>query len=169
MISIHALRGEGDTSKYASYGIQRDFYPRPPWGGRLVELPEGMAAVPFLSTPSVGRATAAASAGSPRLTAFLSTPSVGRATTRYQVVYLKIKFLSTPSVGRATSPASRIRPAQSISIHALRGEGDNDKRRSITAVFYFYPRPPWGGRPKVSKITPRNDLFLSTPSVGRAT
>ena len=39
-------------------------------------------------------------------------------------------------------------PSSDISIHALRGEGDNRPDRQHTnAQVYFNPRPPWGGRP----------------------
>ena len=57
---------------------------------------------------------------------FQSTPSVGRATRFDCKEVLKLlKFQSTPSVGRATLlPALRRKNGQ-ISIHALRGEGDN--------------------------------------------
>ena len=34
----------------------------------------------------------------------------------------------------------------SISIHALRVEGDHPSAKSISKKFYFYPRPPGGGR-----------------------
>ena len=59
----------------------------------------------------------------------------------------RIVFLSTPSVGRATSEWGTFRLGRA----------------------YFYPRPPWGGRPNgaTAKTTPKT--FLSTPSVGRAT
>ena len=33
----------------------------------------------------------------------------------------------------------------------------------------FYPRPPWGGRPSDTSVHPAFRVFLSTPSVGRAT
>ena len=33
-ISIHALRGEGDLYKLVSVLLQLYFNPRPPWGGR---------------------------------------------------------------------------------------------------------------------------------------
>ena len=56
-ISIHALRGEGDAGGRSGRDIKR----------------------PFQSTPSVGRATIAPRSGS-RHCAFQSTPSVGRAT-----------------------------------------------------------------------------------------
>ena len=34
MISIHALREEGDMFRYMWSGMMQDFYPRPPRGGR---------------------------------------------------------------------------------------------------------------------------------------
>ena len=57
-ISIHALRGEGDISKSVQSGCSKNFYPRPPWGGRRLDAQQGAISVQFLSTPSVGRATA---------------------------------------------------------------------------------------------------------------
>ena len=35
-----------------------------------------------------------------------------------------------------------------ISIHALRGEGDEAAALYILQSNHFNPRPPWGGRPK---------------------
>ena len=82
---------------------------------------------------------------------------------------------------------------QKISIHALRVEGDNDRKCWSNAIsdFYprppgggrhhhpyrsggkgivdFYPRPPGGGRRPVTCTKPKNRIFLSTPSGWRAT
>ena len=39
LISIHALRGEGDTSSInVTIALIKDFNPRPPWGGRRARL-----------------------------------------------------------------------------------------------------------------------------------
>ena len=79
------------------------------------------------------------------------------------------RFLSTPSARRATFFRSAFRRLSTISIHALREEGDRRAPRrqqpgaiSIHALreegdklflcghsseLYFYPRPPRGGRP----------------------
>ena len=56
---------------------------------------------------------------------FLSTPSARRATrlSRSSSVALS-RFLSTPSARRATRPHSGHQRGPSISIHALREEGD---------------------------------------------
>ena len=83
-------------------------------------------------------------------------------------------------------------PDKLISIHALRVEGDGASIMSNTKSFYFYPRPPGGGRPRQKtyiehivaisihalrvegdKILPAPSIcpkrFLSTPSGWRAT
>ena len=44
-----------------------------------------------------------------------------------------------------------------ISIHALREEGDASTMRRLNPRFYFYPRPPRGGRPMDSEATCRRN------------
>ena len=123
-ISIHALREEGDPSFFdrryhngrflstpsarratklppRKRSSQKNFYPRPPRGGRLSTKGIPAAAFRFLSTPSARRATSAA--GTEGLT---------------------VAFLSTPSARRATVLPSPARGEVEISIHALREEGD---------------------------------------------
>ena len=57
VISIHALREEGDRVQIDKDTAAGDFYPRPPRGGRLFTggIPARLAE--FLSTPSARRAT----------------------------------------------------------------------------------------------------------------
>ena len=57
LISIHALREEGDTSTLSKRPRPSDFYPRPPRGGRQFSLPICVDVEEFLSTPSARRAT----------------------------------------------------------------------------------------------------------------
>ena len=79
---------------------------------------------------------------------FQSTPSVGRATLfQGSGLSQERRFQSTPSVGRATSIPLHYRFLLTISIHALRGEGD---KGTVPARIEIYS-------------------FQSTPSVGRAT
>ena len=78
-ISIHALREEGDRRVVPLFGLTLYFYPRPPRGGRLG------------CRWALSRAS---------------------------------RFLSTPSARRATRRRPRQRPVGRISIHALREEGD---------------------------------------------
>ena len=56
-ISIHALREEGDREAAFSAWTIKNFYPRPPRGGRPVYLNFTMKRGLFLSTPSARRAT----------------------------------------------------------------------------------------------------------------
>ena len=147
-ISIHALREEGDFCSSWASTRNRDFYPRPPRGGRPEQpTPEESWISQFLSTPSARRATSASlPCRSPAR--FLSTPSARRATLQHQhwrrdrhdfyprpprggrrqvrVQRVRMdRFLSTPSARRATKTPTSQGP-----------------RRS-----HFYPRPPRGGRP----------------------
>ena len=57
LISIHALREEGDPSAMAAPTLRTNFYPRPPRGGRLVTDICKRNEIKFLSTPSARRAT----------------------------------------------------------------------------------------------------------------
>ena len=64
-------------------------------------------------------------------------------------------------------PVKRYR--RSISIHALRVEGDPALFRLPISFPNFYPRPPGGGRRPRTRAAVYKDLFLSTPSGWRAT
>ena len=61
-------------------------------------------------------------------------------------------FLSTPSARRATIEVRSPLPKFSISIHALREEGDQVLPAYSSDRGYFYPRPPRGGRHNVRRI-----------------
>ena len=60
-------------------------------------------------------------------------------------------------------------PAEIISIHALREEGDTARQKATAHGLYFYPRPPRGGRPSLTLKAQIEKIFLSTPSARRAT
>ena len=125
---------------------QSDFYPRPPRGGR-----QGFTPVPHQSG------------------LFLSTPSARRATWTATLRRSFTKFLSTPSARRATLFTTTKASLITISIHALREEGDSGCRFCSCRTFYFYPRPPRGGRHAHISIPAPFAQFLSTPSARRAT
>ena len=192
MISIHALREEGDSefhvsdlfhdiflstpsARRATRSIKglifgwMDFYPRPPRGGRRPCLDRGRDLHQnFYPRP----------------------PRGGRLDQAYRLTLLEL-FLSTPSARRATVRPEHEAAFLAISIHALREEGDvawrvldaqfwdfyprppRGGRRGATPVLtphgYFYPRPPRGGRPKMELSRNQFNKFLSTPSARRAT
>ena len=191
-ISIHALREEGDTYRLV----------------RLAKFDE------FLSTPSARRATTAVRCPLPRFSIsihalreegdaplpwsnsswinFYPRPPRGGRPGHGAAIPLFGGFLSTPSARRATVSLAAVLVAPTISIHALREEGDGKAMcfKQIVSYFYprpprggrrgrcrframpypyFYPRPPRGGRPGRCKHSERSTGFLSTPSARRAT
>ena len=101
-ISIHALRGEGDSNPPLSVSEPYQISIHALRGeGDNYCLNGGEYDDEFQSTPSVGRAT-----------------TVAAASTTVNI------FQSTPSVGRATNISAYQADEGKISIHALRGEGD---------------------------------------------
>ena len=81
-----------------------------------------------------------------------------------------VEFLSTPSVGRATLFQEFDIMAVSISIHALRGEGDRRASAIASGAWKFLSTPSVGRATVVYVLYEATSIiFLSTPSVGRAT
>ena len=78
-------------------------------------------------------------------------------------------FLSTPSARRATRLVHALQHQIHISIHALREEGDGFCTGHYPPDRYFYPRPPRGGRRVLNVQVCVPVIFLSTPSARRAT
>lgn len=76
----------------------------------------------------------------------LPAPSGWRATDNAGRKASLALFLSTPSGWRTTPANSRGGVQRPISIHALRVEGDDARPHVLEHGFYFYPRPPGGGR-----------------------
>ena len=170
-ISIHALREEGDCASN-HMGVIADI---------------------FLSTPSARRATAPARASklaacisihalreegdlahgrsASRLPYFYPRPPRGGRRTAYKYSCGSFPFLSTPSARRATCSSLTSRRSTTISIHALREEGDCSDTVHHRCCRYFYPRPPRGGRPSVLKTGPRPILYFypRPPRGGRLT
>ena len=148
----------------------RNFYPRPPRGGRLKNICLQANLVEFLSTPSARRATKC------KRGIFMNTQisihalreegdvevSDGKGSTSL--------FLSTPSARRATRARAAVAVQLGISIHALREEGDMlcviisnmTTRISIHALREEGDTFPFA-------ISLSDSRFLSTPSARRAT
>ena len=147
IISIHALRGEGDCTLFLLYNLIADFYPRPPRGGRP-DAPADAEDVAYISIHALrGEGdlvllTAQRSCGIsihalrgegdrslliPRsyISSFLSTPSAGRATgLPCSPAQTLPYFYPRPPRGGRPAAMSRTSGHHTISIHALRGEGD---------------------------------------------
>ena len=126
LISIHALREEGDGSSVVGLPPFYYFYPRPPRGGRLYLNDSLTNYRNFYPRP----------------------PRGGRRFVCAVSVVIGI-FLSTPSARRATLSVQVNSIFKIISIHALREEGDAFPASPSRRTVYFYPRPPRGGRPYI--------------------
>ena len=124
-ISIHALREEGDETQTSST--------LPPWK--------------FLSTPSARRATVPAFRASRRPYNFYPRPPRGGRPTTETVISSISNFYPRPPRGGRPPESDKIYVILSISIHALREEGDRLHQVPARHRVDFYPRPPRGGRP----------------------
>ena len=147
MISIHALREEGDRVAAAQFFF--DFL--------------------FLSTPSARRATCCRRHRTGRRCISIHSHREEGDASQAVLPYLASYFYPRPPRGGRRRNARSTQPPPAISIHALREEGDQVRtaildgmmqflstpsaRRAtavvvvdVLRVFDFYPRPPRGGR-----------------------
>ena len=161
--------------------LTEHFYPRPPRGGRPTSMLFAAAFFLFLSTPSARRATVGGAGRKPSKDISIHALREEGDLIAPGVVSPGVLFLSTPSARRATLQTAAGRQVNAISIHALREEGDSNtsyqravediflstpSARRATAiavavfeeVFYFYPRPPRGGRQQKQ----RQNLYFQT-------
>ena len=150
--------------------MQRDFYPRPPRGGRrsVCRKPLWRLTISIHALREEGD--------------FTPVPSLS----------LRINFYPRPPRGGRLRVGGRAQSPAGISIHALREEGDIQRpagsppfqrflstpsaRRATRGLFIcaarpsnFYPRPPRGGRRRQLHAGGLFLGFLSTPSARRAT
>ena len=130
IISIHALREEGDDYDPIIDIETVNFYPRPPRGGRpdltLDDEPEDRGISIHALREEGDWKDVDLAAG--KITPFLSTPSARRATNSAEFVKTQIRhfYPRPPRGGRPSWPRSP-RSRSAISIHALREEGDTGR------------------------------------------
>ena len=102
-ISIHALREEGDRQSRWQRGWVRNFYPRPPRGGRLYLLTVPPTSIKISIHALREEGDVDPESLRQRTHIFLSTPSARRATHQSRLRWHReFAFLSTPSARRAT-------------------------------------------------------------------
>ena len=103
VISIHALREEGDSPAAASASMTRSFLSTPSARRATSQHVQGKAAdINFYPRPPRG-GRPAVSVTPAQFNVFLSTPSARRATAGNKADIDNIQFLSTPSARRATA------------------------------------------------------------------
>ena len=151
-----------------TYSGLYDFYPRPPRGGRPCseQTTKAMFGISIHALREEGDlGLDGLHVGAPE---FLSTPSARRATKPLRTSLQPAGFLSTPSARRATVHKRHPSRSLSISIHALREEGDQGRQQKGLRVADFYPRPPRGGRRlRWSRQSRRRDFYPRPPRGGR--
>ena len=103
VISIHALREEGDEITRILNGYGGYFYPRPPRGGRRAAPGHTVGGAPFLSTPSARRATDSFSINTVNIPISIHALREEGDLLGARVEFLDEEFLSTPSARRATA------------------------------------------------------------------
>ena len=123
----------------------------------------------FQSTPSVWRATEERVHERLDPADFNPRPPCGGRRTVIEDPDRVFAFQSTPSVWRATTRKKPLRAGASISIHALRVEGDANLAAADPESYTFQSTPSvWRAtQPAVALLD--LDEFQSTPSVWRAT
>ena len=193
VISIHALREEGDSCNHDTFPSPWHFYPRPPRGGRRIQYADPTTFQPISIHALREEGDNNVLTTEKRKTIFLSTPSARRATGGAPGARLRAAhFYPRPPRGGRPDISKMKLDELKISIHALREEGDVSSRYICPQTRHFYPRPPRGGRLlKTRTYLDIDDIsihalreegdgqtisecatsveFLSTPSARRAT
>ena len=171
VISIHALREEGDNQPGAGRRGDRQFLSTPSARRATGQRTRASLERRFLSTPSARRATSCRGNSPATRTRFLSTPSARRATSPSQDRRGTTQnFYPRPPRGGRPSTSRRAAQPQPISIHALREEGDFDDPEKYPDIPEFLSTP--SARRATShpnEPNPPDGVFLSTPSARRAT
>ena len=152
------------TSRSSTY-----FYPRPPGGGR--RRPYRFPTWPrkFLSTPSGWRATLPSASGFLSFVYFYPRPPGGGRlhADLSQLVKQNISIHALRVEGDAAETADSVQKID-ISIHALRVEGDHRDNHRRVRPNHFYPRPPGGGRPLAAPYrSGSSDFYPRPPGGGR--
>ena len=146
-ISIHALLAESDASQTNLPGKIINFYPRSPCGERHPAKSES-------------------------LTTYLISIHALLAESDREKTSIKPIFSISIHALLAESDSGRpgTRPHGAISIHALLAESDcMIHPRFWSAKLNFYPRSPCGERQPATSRNNKNNIFLSTLSLRRAT
>ena len=113
-ISIHALREEGDPIPAVLCSPRAHFYPRPPRGGR-----------PALYAVAAGHRD------------FYPRPPRGGRRATPPICHFTLNFYPRPPRGGRRPAGRPARPLRSISIHALREEGDLFRRVAVVGGIYI--------------------------------
>ena len=192
LISIHALREEGDSTssvrvfsplnfyprpprggrhrRSGKKTIQKHFYPRPPRGGRLAVVRRSKRRSNISIHALHEEGDSATRRPGPSTGYFYPRPPRGGRQSGRAGNNPDKRFLSTPSARRATHLTMLLSSENHISIHALREEGDKDTEGQKQQMNIFLSTPSARRATKlIVEALNYYKLFLSTPSARRAT
>ena len=170
-ISIPALREEGDRWPSSGRGSSaQNFYPRPPRGGRR-GCHQSRLRWHRISIPALREEGDLPRSSVLRWEKYFypRPPRGGRRCVR-RILFICPKFLSPPSARRATADLPPDHDHRTISIPALREEGDVRILNNFNNVELFLSPPSARRATNGTNTGPRCiNLFLSPPSARRAT
>ena len=135
MISIHALREEGDPLQSPPCALLSNFYPRPPRGGRPASVLPWVHASRFLSTPSARRATCPLEPACADTCISIHALREEGDRNRCFRADRSADFYPRPPRGGRPRAAIGGDKQKEISIHALREEGDVFFLTKISPIF----------------------------------
>ena len=171
-VSIHAFRGEGDTSGFRCCIITPKFQYTPSGGKATGSMP--ILRPPhalFQSTPSGGKATLLCCSSQDRRAVSIHAFR-GEGDVRFNRAALWRTSVSIHAFrGEGDLPTAAVTtPRINVSIHAFRGEGDCGRCFQLyDPTTRFNPRLPGGRRRSTSTTASSSPTFQSTPSGGKAT
>ena len=167
--SIHALREEGDAINLDLAKFVLHFYPRPPRGGRLVAASAFTPLSNFYPRPPRG-GRHAGNPSRPNAFYFYPRPPRGGRPSTSRPMASSTHFYPRPPRGGRRADKARHCQAGTISIHALREEGDSvayiGEATGGEISIHALREEGDKRRPAVASQAP---IFLSTPSARRAT
>ena len=123
----------------------RDFYPRPPRGGRRMGFPSSFTSSIFLSTPSARRATR--SGNGKRSILFISIHALREEGDSTAGIMCRRPTNFYPRPPRGGRPYQKIMGVKIMNFYPRPPRGGRRLMPTKRAGrIYFYPRPPRGGR-----------------------
>ena len=147
-VSIHAFRGEGDHPPTLTF-VRTGSFQSTPSGGKatLRQCSRSLGALCFNPRLPGGRRPARSRRRRRAATSFNPRLPGGRRRRRWGKSHLLARFNPRLPGGRRLAPTYKLMLPVWVSIHAFRGEGD------VTLMMHY----------------PKRDVFQSTPSGGKAT
>ena len=167
-ISIHVPREGDDVQRVPHLSWEKNFYPRPPRGGRLLALQCGFLYGDFYPRPPRGGRQAGVHHQRRTQAISIHVPREGDDALGLRGVLPVSLFLSTSPARGTTGTRRADQVGQSVFLSTSPARGTTTGLAWGTAnLRYFYPRPPRGGRPTGLPVTYREwPISIHVPREG---